>query len=148
MQLRTRLVNSIQNKLKFCKLKMFFNHHVNWIRCFVIKIPLRKRSALSLFTDNDIYRLWWNIPPLFFPLKLFDWKICWLISTVHRHVAMMYWNWWKVYCYRIVSVFKHMFSFFMLLTCKIFNSSDDALLARAKLQSFDKKHGLVNWICI
>ena len=32
-----------------------------------------------------------------------------------------------------------MFSFVMLLTCKIFNSSDDALLARAKLQSFDKK---------
>ena len=29
MQLRTRLVNSIENILKFCKIKIFSNHHGN-----------------------------------------------------------------------------------------------------------------------
>ena len=36
----------------------------------------------------------------------------------------------------------------MLLTCKNFSSSNDALLVRAKLQILRKKHGLVDCICI
>ena len=48
-----------------------------------------------------------------------------------------------MYCSRIASVFKH-----ILLTCKNFNSSDDALSVRVKRQKFYKKHGLVDWICI
>ena len=57
------------------------------------------------------------------------------------HISMLkYWSWWKVYCNRIVSVFKHI----ILLTCKIFSISDDALLARAKRQNLDKRHGLIS----
>ena len=48
MQLRTRLVNSIESNLKFWKL--FSNHHTSWIHCSVIKTLFRKRSALTLFT--------------------------------------------------------------------------------------------------
>ena len=43
-----------------------------------------------------------------------------------------------VYCNRIVSVFKHIY---VLLTCKISSSSDDALLVNAKRQNVKKKHG-------
>ena len=42
LQLRTRLVNSIENNLKFCKIKLFSSHLVNWVYCSVIKIPIRK----------------------------------------------------------------------------------------------------------
>ena len=44
-----------------------------------------------------------------------------------------------------VLVFKHIY---ILLTCKIFSSSDDALLVRAKHQSLKKKYRLVNWIFV
>ena len=57
------------------------------------------------------------------------------------HISMLkYWSWWKVYCNRIVSVFK----LIILLTCKIFSISDGALLARAKRQSLNKRHGLIS----
>ena len=49
LQLRTRLVNSIESQLK---LKLLSNHHANWIRCSVIKSHLR--SALTLFTGRRI----------------------------------------------------------------------------------------------
>ena len=45
---------SAESNLKFCKLKSFFNHHASWIRCSVIKIPFRKRSTLTLFTDTCV----------------------------------------------------------------------------------------------
>ena len=45
-QLRTRLLYSIENNLKFCQ----SSHHTNWVRCSVINVPLRKKSALTLFT--------------------------------------------------------------------------------------------------
>ena len=67
------------------------------------------------------------------------------IFNVHRHVVTNYSNWWRAHCNRRVSVFKHIY---ILLTCTIFSTSDDALLVRVKLQSYRKKHGLVNLICI
>ena len=51
VQLRTCLVNSIEGNLKFCKLKVIFQSPV---RCSAIKIPFRKRSALTLFTDTFV----------------------------------------------------------------------------------------------
>lgn len=54
-QLRTRAVNSIGSNSKLCKfIKLFSNHHVNLICCFIIKIPLTKRSILILRTDTRI----------------------------------------------------------------------------------------------
>ena len=44
-----------------------------------------------------------------------------------------------------VLVFKHIY---ILLTCKIFSSSDDTLLVRAKHQSLKKKYRLVDWIFV
>ena len=55
LYLRTRLLISIENKLKLCKLKKLFSYHyANRIRCSVINIPLRKRSSLTLFTDIHV----------------------------------------------------------------------------------------------
>ena len=71
------------------------------------------------------------------PVKTIDWNICWWISTVHKHVVMKYWNWWSMYCNKIVLVFKHIY---ILLTCKILSISDDALLLRAKRQTFLTKN--------
>ena len=56
LQLRTRLVNSIEKNINFenKNLKLFSSHLVNWVRCSVIKIPLRKRPALALFTNTHV----------------------------------------------------------------------------------------------
>ena len=54
LQLRTRLPNYVENNLKFCKLKLFSNHHTNWIHCSVAKIIIRKRSALTLSTETGV----------------------------------------------------------------------------------------------
>ena len=42
MQLRTRLVNSIESNLKFCELKVISNHHESSIRYSVIRFPSEK----------------------------------------------------------------------------------------------------------
>ena len=52
MQLRTRLVNSIESNLKFCKLKVIFQPPCKLNSLFRYKDPFRKRSALTLFTDT------------------------------------------------------------------------------------------------
>ena len=36
---------------------LFPSHHINWVYCSIIRIPLRKRSALTMFTDT---RVAWN----------------------------------------------------------------------------------------
>ena len=48
MQLRTRLVNSIESKLKFCKLKVIFQSPCKLNSLFRYKDPFRKRSALHV----------------------------------------------------------------------------------------------------
>ena len=55
MQLRTRLVNSIESNLKFCKLKVIFQSPCKLNSLFHYKdSPFRKRSALTLFTDTCV----------------------------------------------------------------------------------------------
>ena len=54
LQLRTRLLNSIENNLKFCKVKVIFQSPCKLNSLFLIKIPFRKRSPLTLFTDARV----------------------------------------------------------------------------------------------
>ena len=54
LQLRTCLVNSIENKWKLSKLEVIFQPPCKLSSLFVIKILLRKRSALTLFRDTCV----------------------------------------------------------------------------------------------
>ena len=43
-----------RNSPSWIGLKLFFNHHACWIQCSIIKIPFRKISAPTLFTDTCV----------------------------------------------------------------------------------------------
>ena len=51
LQLRTHLVKSIESNLKFCKLDVIFRSPCKFNLLFIVKIPCRKKSALTLIID-------------------------------------------------------------------------------------------------
>ena len=54
MQLRTRLVNSIESNLKFCKLKVIFQSPCKLNSLFRYKDSIQKKIALTLFTGTCV----------------------------------------------------------------------------------------------
>ena len=54
LQLKTRLVNSIENNLKFCKLKVTFQSPCKLSSLFCYKDSLKKEIALTLFADTRV----------------------------------------------------------------------------------------------
>ena len=52
LELTTHLLNSTENDLKFCKLKIIFQPPDKRNSLFRYKYSLRKRFALTLFTDT------------------------------------------------------------------------------------------------